>query len=117
MCTNCGFSPCNCSPAYSFNWYNTTGYPCDPCTTTTVCKKKIPAKCTIYNGGVLDNLTAEAGDSIQDIIITINSLLGSLNVADLDQQVTNAVILNILNDINTRINTLAGGTPHAPYIL
>jgi hypothetical protein len=120
MCVTCGYSICNCpSVTYSQNWYNTQS--CTPCSTTEVCKKNIPAKCTFYKGSNLANLGLTTNINIELILYTIDLLIGSLNsnrTLDNAAQVTkNTNILTALNDINDRLNTLEGGAPHDPYTI
>lgn len=122
MCTNCGYNYCQCSnPTYSFNWQNTDGYPCNPCSTVDTCLKKIPAKCTIYKGPNLANIGLANDISVELILSVMDVAIGNLKTQatldKADQAVKNANILAALNSINTRLNTLAGGTPHAPYII
>lgn len=122
MCVNCGYNPCSCSIVnYSFNWQNTDGYPCNPCSTTDYCIKKIPAKCTIYKGPNLANIGLGSDISVELILSVMDIAIGNAAIAaaldKANQTIKNANILLALNDINTRLNTLAGGTPHVPYII
>ena len=120
MCNHCGYNPCQCNPTHGYNWYNTEGYPCTPCTTTPVCKKKIPAKCTYYNGPNLTQLGLTTNIDIEAILATVNSVVGSLQTSistiEDDESVANLAILAILNDINSRIIAITG-ISHAPYTL
>lgn len=117
MCQTCGYSICQCNQTYNYNWYNTAGLPCTTCPGTIVCAKKVPAKCTIYNGVNLDAIGEVTNTDVEIIIASINSVIGNLQVADQQQGLTNAAILVILNDINTRLNALEGGPDHAAYTL
>lgn len=117
MCNSCGYNPCTCSnPVYSYNWYNTENLPCDPCSTTPVCKKKIPAKCTFYQSATLVNLNLPTGTNIEAIIQVIDSAIGVLKAFQATQTTKNTNILTALNDINDRLNVLEGGS-HAAYTI
>lgn len=48
LCNHCHCSPCSCYTAPF------TLLPCDPCTTTTTCRIKLPAKCVTINGTTLE---------------------------------------------------------------
>ena len=112
MCHRCGNNYCSCgNPNYSFNWMSTENYPCNPCSVTNVCKKKIPAKCTIYNGPALSFLELPTGTDIEVILSSIDSALQSISEA---QELKNINILTVLNDINDRLNVIEGNT-HPPY--
>lgn len=105
MCNNCGFNPCTCTPQYNYNWYNTANLPCNPCSTTPVCLKTIPAFCTIYNGPNLTGLGLTTAINIELIFSTISTMLA----AQLASQATiNNNILFALNDINARIIAITG---------
>lgn len=67
-------------------------------------------KCVIYTGTNLLNTGINQNDTLDQVLLKIDTVIGIQNQK-------NANILAALNDINTRINTLAGGTPHAPYTL
>lgn len=67
-------------------------------------------KCVIYTGTNLVNTGINQNDTLDVALAKIDTVISIQN-----QKFTN--ILAALNDINTRINTLAGGTPHAPYTL
>ncbi len=108
-CNSCGYSPCQCTPQYAYNWFNTSNYPCNPCSTTTVCKKTIPGKCTIYGGPNLTGLGLTTGMSVDVVLAAISVIIA-------EQTVTNANILTALNDINDRINVIDSGS-HAPYVI
>lgn len=113
MCNNCGSNPCNCNQTYSYNWYNTEGYPCNPCSTTEVCKKKIPAKCTIYKGPALNGIGLTTDLNIELILATISAVINQNNTS---QATKNTNILSALNDINDRLNILESGS-HAAYTI
>ena len=121
MSCSCGNNPCQCNnPTYTYNWYNTANYPCNPCSTTTICKKKVPAKCVEYRGPNLTLLSLTTNVDVELIISTMVSFLGTLQdtVANnlILQNTKNANILAALNDINTRLNVLEGGI-HPPYTI
>jgi hypothetical protein len=117
MCQICGQSNCSCDKHYSFNWYNIDDQPCTSCGTSTVCKKKIPAKCSIYHGAILSALNLEEGANVEEILEAINTLLENATTNKAIQEQKNNTIVAALNDINSRINALAGGTPHADYTI
>lgn len=117
MCQTCGFSICQCNQTYNYNWYNTDGLPCTTCSGTLVCAKKVPAKCTIYNGVNMDSIGLTTNIDVETILASLNAVLSNMQITDQQQGLTNSAILVILNDINTRINTLAGGSPHAAYTI
>jgi hypothetical protein len=118
MCQRCGNSACTCNtPVYSYNWYNIDNQPCSTCSDTTVCKKKVPAKCSIYNGTLLTELNLDAGANVEEILAAINTILGNYANSDTSQTYKNNNILAALNDINDRLNALEGGTAHAPYTI
>lgn len=115
MPCNCGYSPCGCnSPVYTFNWYNTDNYPCNPCTTTEVCKKTIPSQCVGYDGANLSNINITSPNNLKTIVQKIDSEIGLLKTSDATLK---ANLLIILNDINDRLNDLEGGPDHDPYEL
>lgn len=117
MCNTCGQSICQCTPTYSYNWYNTDGQPCTTCSSTPICAKQIPAKCTIYNGVNLAGLSLSSPIDIETVIATIDVVINNIQILNQEQAAKNINILANLNDINTRLNTLAGGTPHDPYTI
>lgn len=105
MCNSCGFNPCQCTPNYNFNWMDTTNLPCNPCSTTPVCKKVIPALCTIYNGPNLTGLSLTTGINIELILSTISTIMAAQAA---NQATINQNILFALNDINARIIAITG---------
>lgn len=111
MCNYCGETPCSCVPTTgSYNWFSTQSQPCSPCATTPiVCKKSIPSLCVKYNGPNLPNIGVNTDD-------TLNDILNKLDNIKMIQDLKNTNILAALNDINTRINTITGGS-HPPYTL
>lgn len=112
MCYNCGYSVCNCpNVSYNSNWFNTTN--CAPCSSTEVCKKAIPAKCTFYKGSNLTNLGLLTNVNIELVLFTIDQLFGSLSGETI---ITKSNILTALNDINDRLNVLEGAS-HPPYVI
>lgn len=114
MCHSCGYNPCKCHerrPAY--NWYNVENYPCNPCTNVNICKKKVPAKCTFYNGPALSNLGLNTNIDVELILASVNNAIGSLNTSTTSQA---SKILEALNDINQRIVAITG-IPHANYTI
>lgn len=121
MCTSCGNHSCNnCqTTGVSHNWYTTQT--CSPCSTTKVCKKSIPAECTFYTGsnltalGLTSNINLETIFQALNVVLTTSQNTAILNAAT--QATKNANILLALNDINTRLNALEGGTPNPPYII
>lgn len=119
MCTQCGYSVCNCyNTNYSTNWYRVDT--CAPCSTTEVCKKVIPAKCTFYKGSNLSDLGLTTDVNVQAVLYAINVVVGEIKASILlnknSQQDTNANILAALNDINSRLNVLEGGS-HPAYTI
>jgi len=120
MCISCGYNPCQCVPVYSYNWYNTPDLPCNPCSATVVCKKKIPAVCTYYNGPNLTGIGLTTNVNLETITATISTIIGALNTA-VNNQITaqaviNAQILANFNDINARIVAITG-IPHEDYVI
>lgn len=114
MCFNCGQNNCNgCynpNPTYTQNWFSTGNLPCDECSPIVVCQRKQPSQCVVYNGPTLVNLNVTMGvDTLNDILLKLDSIKAL-------QDTKNINILAALNDINTRLNTLEGGT-HVPYTL
>lgn len=109
MCQTCGYNPCTCNPNYNFNWYTIDNYNCNPCSNTNVCKKKIPAFCTYYNGPNLDGIGLTTDINIELVLANVNIALKNYQ-SKIDQ------LLGFVNSLNTRLNTLAGGTPVPPYI-
>ena len=121
MCYNCGYNPCHCSnTTYPNNWFTVPLQSCDPCDTTDVCKRTFPAKCTIYNGPNLTGFSLTTNINIELILATASTLLSSLQQTIEDNQVEQGVkntnILTALNDINTRINSITGGS-HPAYTI
>ena len=121
MACSCGNNPCQCvNPGYAYNWYNTENYPCNPCTTTVVCKKKVPAECVFYAGPALTPLGLTTNIDVELILSTLSTMVDTLQDAIstnlIAQNVKNTNILTALNDINTRLNTITGGA-HAPYVI
>lgn len=116
MCINCGNNNCNhCYGGnYSFNWFNTTGLPCNPCSQTPVCSKQLPAFCTFYNGPVLTDIGLGTNVNVELILTTISIAIGTINAALEAQSEINQNILDALNDINDRINVIDSGS-HDPY--
>lgn len=116
MCNICGYPICQCNQTYNYNWYNTDGLPCTTCSGTIVCKKKVPAKCTIYNGVNLDAIGESTNTDLETIIAAINAELNDLQANQQAQDIKNAAILVILNDINDRLNVIDSGS-HVAYTL
>lgn len=105
MCNSCGYSICNCvMPIFNQNWFSTQT--CVTCTPTEVCKKQIPAKCVIYKGSNLANLGLTSNIDVQQILTSVDTILGSMH--------SNLVIA--LNSINARLNALETAT-HANYTI
>jgi hypothetical protein len=69
--------------------------------------------CVIYAGAGAVNLV-NTGINVND---TLTTILQKLDAIFAIQAAKNTNILAALNDLNTRVNTLAGGTPHPPYTL
>ena len=122
MCP-CNNYPCSCAnntPVYEYNWFNISSYPCNPCSNTPVCKKKIPAICTFYNGINLTEIGLTTNVNIEVIIAAISATLGTLTdtvaTNKISQDTKNTNILAALNDINSRLNTIEGAT-HPPYVI
>lgn len=121
MCNNCGINPCSCQqPNYSYNWFNTENYPCNPCSTTQVCKKRIPAKCTFYEGPNLANLGLTSPSNLEAIVLATDQVLGLLKDVQLlgtsTQNTVNVNILIALNNINARLNVLESSS-HPAYVI
>lgn len=113
MCNTCGQNTCNCNcnssnSTYNYNWFNTDGLPCTDCDPVVVCQRKIYSLCVKYNGPNLTNLGINTNDSLNDILLKLDNIKQT-------QDLLNAKLLANINDLNTRLNTLAGGTPHDPY--
>ena len=117
MCQTCGQTLCSCDKTYQFNWYNINDQPCTSCGDATVCKKKIPAKCTIYNGTLLSSINLEAGANVEQILAAIDAILSNISTSGMVQTTKNNSILDALNSINARLNALEGGTAHADYTI
>ena len=78
MCNSCGYTVCNCQqlkPVQNCYEQSYNCEPCNPCSDATICKQKIPAKCTIYNGPLLTCLNLQAGATIEEVIIRLNNLV------------------------------------------
>lgn len=113
MCVTCGNPTCNCncnSTTPDYNWFNIAGLPCTDCDPVVVCKRKIFSLCVAYNGPNLTNLGINTNDSLNDILAKLDNIKQA-------QDLKNQKLLDNINSINTRLNTLAGGTPHDPYTL
>lgn len=111
MCINCGNSYCSgCNNSYTANWFNTYGLPCVDCDPIVTCKRKQPSLCVVYNGPNLPNTNINLNDSLNDILLKLDNIKQT-------QDLKNAKLLANINDINTRLNTLEGGTAHDPYTL
>ena len=74
------------------------------------CIDIVKGTCLLYTGA---NQTSTGINQNDDF----NTVVQKLNAIKAIQDTKNANILAALNDINDRINTLAGGTPHPPYTL
>lgn len=113
MCNYCGHTVCTCghNHHYTYNWYNVENYPCNPCSTVEVCKKKIPAKCTIYRGPAL---TAIGLGTEVDVQTVIAAIVNTMNVGGENDNSMRINIQNALNDINARLNAIEGSV-HANY--
>lgn len=66
--------------------------------------------CTLYLGPNLTNTGINTNDNLRVVLQKLDAIKAI-------QDTKNANILAALNDINDRLNTLEGGTPHAPYTL
>lgn len=117
MCQICGYSPCSHDVQYTYNWYNIDNQPCTTCGTTTVCKKRMPAKCSIYNGTMLTTINVSAGIDIETILSDFDVVIANIQANNIVQTTKNNNIQTALNDINARLNALEGGTPHADYVI
>lgn len=116
-CYNCGGGYIPETPTFHYNWFPTSNYPCNPCTTQEVCAKTIPSQCVGYDGANLSNLNLSAPVSLKVIVQKIDTEIGALKQQNALDAVTKANIQAALNDINNRLNTIEGGTPHAPYVI
>lgn len=105
MCNSCGYNPCQCGSRFTYNWMDVSNLPCNSCSSTNVCKKSIPAFCTIYNGPNLTGLSLTTGVNIELILSTISTLFAAQQV---NQSTINNNILLALNDINARIIAITG---------
>lgn len=92
MCQDCFSTPCSCDVQYSFNWYSTTGLPCTNCSGDTICKKKVPALCTIYNGAALSGLGLPSPSNIEAIIALIDVAISNLKLSNLQLQADNTAL-------------------------
>lgn len=119
MCNNCGHSPCGCTnnTPYQYNWYTVPSQPCNPCTTTEVCKKVIPSQCIGYDGVNLSNLNIVAPSNLKAIVQKIDTEIGTLKTQNALDAATKAAILAALNNINTRLNLLEPGVDQPPYVI
>lgn len=113
-CNRCGHTHCSCGQQqYTYNWYNIDNYPCNPCSTVNVCKKKIPAACTFYNGPALTFFNLGTNISIEQVIAAFATAIQTLQT---ENAAKNANIQTALNDINARINLIDGGS-HPNYVI
>lgn len=99
----------NCNDSTSYNWFNTDSLPCTDCDPIIVCKRKIYSLCVTYGGPNLSNLGINKGDSLDDILQKLDNIKQA-------QDNKNTKLLANINDINTRLNVLEGGT-HVDYTL
>lgn len=97
----------------SYDWYNIDNYPCNPCSTTPVCKKKVPAFCTYYQGPNLTYIGLTTDINVELILTTI---VNTIQVSKAEQDTKNANILAALNDINSRIVSITGEA-HPAYTI
>lgn len=109
MCVTCGIPDCSCNTTPSYNWFGTDNMPCDECSPVIVCARKMPSLCVIYSGQNLPNTGINTNDTLNDILTKLDNIKQT-------QDLMNINILSAINDINTRLNTLAS-TTHAPYTL
>ena len=105
------------TPITLYNWFPVNSYPCNPCTTQEVCLKTISSQCVEYEGPNLSNINLSAPVNLKTIIQKIDTEIGALKQQNVLDAVTKANIQAVLNDINTRLNAIEGGTPHAPYVI
>lgn len=111
MCVNC-----DPSDTYNYNWYNTDGLPCTTCNDNTICAKKMPAKCVIYNGTILSGLGLDTNIDIETILATVGVYIANLKLTDQQDVLKFTNILVALNDINARLKVLENST-HADYVI
>lgn len=74
------------------------------------CLEVIKSECIKYTGSNIVGIGVNQNDTLSEILVKLNTLKSI-------QDAKNTNLLSAINDINTRINTIAGGTPHAPYTL
>lgn len=109
---NCG---CN-QGIYGTNMWNVNG---NQSSNTSSCNHQqecngcidiVKGECALYTGSNLTNTGINKNDDL-------NTILAKLDAIKAVQDTKNTNILNALNDINSRLNALEGGTPHAAYTL
>ena len=109
---------CNCNQATYQTNMSSSGYNFNPNINTNCghqqncsgCLEIIKSSCIAYEGSNLVNLGVNKNDTLKDILVILNAI-------KLSQDNKFAKILLNLNDINSRINVITGGTPHVPYTL
>lgn len=113
-CSRCGNSYCSCGKQdYTYNWYNVDNYSCNPCSTIDVCKKKVPAKCTFYNGPALPFFNLGTNVSIEDVIVAFATAIQAIQGTHSSKTVN---VQAALDNINERLNNIEGGN-HPSHIL
>lgn len=106
MCYKCNST----QGVYSANvWNSSATTPCGHQQSCNGCIDITKGECIMYTGSNLTNTGINKHDDL-------NAILAKLDAIKAIQDTKNNSILNALNDINSRLNALEGGT-HAPYTL
>jgi hypothetical protein len=82
MCNKCGcieYEPIEQTFTDDCNPQPPKVNPCCSCSDGAVCKQKIPAKCTQYNGPALNCLNLISPASVEEIIIRLNNIIIDIN--------------------------------------
>jgi len=110
---------CSCNSnqgIYGTNMWNVNGnqpgnqYSCGHQQACNGCIDIIKDICTLYLGANLVNTGINTNDDLRVIFQKLDAIKAI-------QDTKNTNLLAAINDLNTRVNTLAGGTPHPPYTL
>ncbi len=111
---------CSCNSGnqgiYGTNMWNVNGnqpgnqYSCGHQQACNGCLDIIKDLCVLYQGANLVNTGINTNDDLRVILQKLDAIKAI-------QDTKNNNLLAAINDLNTRVNTLAGGTPHPPYTL
>lgn len=110
---NCG---CSQQGIYGTNMWNVNGNQpgnqpgCGHQQACNGCIDIVKGLCVLYTGTNLTSTGINQNDTLNAILVKLDAIKGI-------QDLKNNKLLANINDLNDRVNTLEGGTPHAPYTL